>query len=281
MAKGLFSKIDEFLEPGEELGETDIPSPMSHMYFWNYVVGVGVLLLVVASVPLSGMIMGMLPVSLPFGSFTFLPLAVLPLGYIAWTDIKRRFNMFHFTDRKVVSESGILSKNFNSIQYNDIVDVTLEQTFLERLFDCGHLRLSTAGSNTSEIRLYGLRDPEEYKVRVDSSRKEGKTAFGTEAGNEAEDELLDDDGIGQPSEEGGDEIQVEEAGEAAPSDGAGGGVGTDELEKRLVQIEQQKEQLEQQHQRGQLGEEEYRKRWFVLEGRKKEVMQHLDRQETG
>ncbi|KXK26080.1 MAG: Bacterial membrane flanked domain protein [candidate division WS6 bacterium OLB20] len=77
--------------------------------------------------------------------------------------LPRAYN-YAITNRRVISQRGILGNVFISVSYEQITDIVLEQTFAERfLFNSGTLHLNTSGSASVELSMTGIDDPVEVK----------------------------------------------------------------------------------------------------------------------
>ena len=77
-------------------------------------------------------------------------IGVLDLGII---EMLVRSNDLMIGEHEVVNEIGIVSKHSTSIHYSSITDISLHQSFFQRLVGIGDLHINTAGTNQREITL--------------------------------------------------------------------------------------------------------------------------------
>ncbi len=72
-------------------------------------------------------------------------------------------NEFVFTDQRIIVKKGWLETSVKTIYYNQITDIGVSQSLLERIIKSGTLSISTAGSDGYEAVLYHVRSP--YKLK--------------------------------------------------------------------------------------------------------------------
>ncbi len=163
----MFSSVDELLERGEELEESVHPSRFDTRFFRLYLVSFLLTVLVAAGVAFEysrGL--------LPFSQNYLLAGLLIPLLLVVYTEFKRQFVMYHFTDRKVITEKGILNKTIVSIYYSDVTHTQLNQKIQERIFDVSDLEVDTAGEHNTELWLNGLKNPQHYKKMIGKRSQE-------------------------------------------------------------------------------------------------------------
>ena len=66
---------------------------------------------------------------------------------------------------------GILAKNVTEVWHQDVRNVQLDQTFLQRIFDVGKVGISSAGQAEIEITVNGIPDPDRVKELIDEHRR--------------------------------------------------------------------------------------------------------------
>lgn len=234
----MLSKVEDLLEEGESLQETVHPSRLNRAYLLWYFVGALVALLAgglfyAASTQL-------IP---PQPWWVYAGVFVLGLLLATVGELRRSFVMYHFTDRKVVKETGILNKSMDTVHYDRVTETVLHETFWQRVFGLGDLYINTAGTDTTEVALHGLKHPERYKVEI------GGRAMGN-AG---------DDGTGT-QRQGHDEDRFTH----------------DWFEAELGRIERKRTALKQRYRNGEVGEDEYARQIYLLRGAEDEVLHLLD-----
>jgi uncharacterized membrane protein YdbT with pleckstrin-like domain len=157
----MLSQVQDFIEDDEKLIETTHPSLFDTNYSKGFISGIGLILLLITL--LVGKALGFAE-SIPYQ--IILAAFVAPSYLLSSVVTRRMFVIYHFTDRKIVEEDGILNKEYRSINYDDIDNVKLEEELEERIFDVGDVYVDTAGRDKTEIILEGLRDPERYQSEI-------------------------------------------------------------------------------------------------------------------
>ena len=71
-----------------------------------------------------------------------------------WKSLSRHYRI---TSRRVVVESGVLSKRLEQIDLYRVNDYTVERPFLQRLLGSGNLVLRTFDKNTPELRIQHIK----------------------------------------------------------------------------------------------------------------------------
>jgi membrane protein YdbS with pleckstrin-like domain len=79
--------------------------------------------------------------------------------FLIWW-LRCRASTLTITRQRLIYITGILSKNTNEIWHADVRDIIVRQSFLQRLFGCGQIQISTAGQSGVEISAQGFRDPQ-------------------------------------------------------------------------------------------------------------------------
>ena len=82
-----------------------------------------------------------------------------------WGDLRRRFTKITLDGDKLHYEIGILSKTLRTIQLSKIQDVTVTQSFGQRLVKIGNLSFETAGE-TSRLSIPNIDDPREAADQI-------------------------------------------------------------------------------------------------------------------
>lgn len=155
----MFSEIEDLLVEDEEIKETVRPSKADTRYVKGYSLGAGLTVLI------AFLIFG-LNMLVNVNIFIALLLVFAPLLIAAKTELDRKFVMYHFTDRKIVVERGILNKEYKTINYDKITHMDTEESFQERMFDVGDIHLHAAGEDKNEIILNGIKDVNKYRKLI-------------------------------------------------------------------------------------------------------------------
>jgi membrane protein YdbS with pleckstrin-like domain len=251
----LFSKVDELLEPGEEVQKSVNPSRLDSKYIKTFLTSVALFIGVTA------VLIGNTVFQLGMPNLLILAGYVVPAFVYLQGDIERKFTMYHFTDKEIIEEDGMMNKDFSNIPYDRVQDVVLDEQIEERIFDVGDIHIRTAGTDNSETILNGLKNPEKYKREISSRTSQSSTGGG---GTNPDDFGSDSGSQGNPS--------------AGTRGGDSGGKGLDSglIEDELGRVENQIQQLNQKSNRQGLSQSE-RERWYKLEGQK-ELLQRFDNQ---
>jgi uncharacterized membrane protein YdbT with pleckstrin-like domain len=64
---------------------------------------------------------------------------------------------YRVTSRRIVVETGVLSKRLEQIDLYRINDYTVERPFFQRLFGTGNILLKSMDKTTPELRIFGIR----------------------------------------------------------------------------------------------------------------------------
>ncbi len=160
----MFSKIDDYMSSGEEKIETIHPSRFDTRHIKGTIIYPGVMIIAITA--LLGVRMANL-FNLGFNPAYITALYILPIGMMTFYEIRRRFVMYHFTDKQVVEETGIFNKTLNTLHYQNITHSSLDQDFEERIFGVSDIDMDSAGESTTELKLNGVRNAPKYKSMID------------------------------------------------------------------------------------------------------------------
>ena len=64
------------------------------------------------------------------------------------------------TTKRTIVTTGLLSKSTNEVRHSDVRNIRVNQTFLQRVLNCGTLAISSAGQSEMEILVTGIPDPQ-------------------------------------------------------------------------------------------------------------------------
>lgn len=161
----MFSKIDDYMSSGEEKIETIHPSRFDTRHIKGTIIYPGVMIIAITA--LLGVRMANM-FNLGFNPAYITALYILPIGMMTFYEIRRRFVMYHFTDKQVVEETGIFNKTLNTLHYQNITHSSLDQDFEERIFGVSDIDMDSAGESTTELKLNGVRNAPKYKEIIDN-----------------------------------------------------------------------------------------------------------------
>lgn len=75
------------------------------------------------------------------------------------------------TSDRTILRRGILSKSISEVWHQDVRNVQLDQTFLQRLLGVGKVGISSSGQSGLEISVSGIPDPDKVKSLIDQHRR--------------------------------------------------------------------------------------------------------------
>ena len=75
------------------------------------------------------------------------------------------------TNEQTTLRKGILSKDTSDVFHDNVRNIQVRQTFLQRIFDVGYVGISSAGQSGVEIEVYGIPHPEQVKEIIDDCRE--------------------------------------------------------------------------------------------------------------
>lgn len=99
--------------------------------------------------------------------------AILRVGGRLWVAKKKVENREYriYTD-KIEAETGLLSTNVRNVRYEDIIDVTRKQGFVEKKMGLGQVKVSTAGQSGKAIKMKDVEDHEEIYDTIQERRRQ-------------------------------------------------------------------------------------------------------------
>lgn len=75
-------------------------------------------------------------------------------------------DLYLVTSQRVIAQSGLLSRRVDEIEIQDIRNITLEQSFFQRILGVGDIGISSAGGEGIEVRFDGVGGAADVKERV-------------------------------------------------------------------------------------------------------------------
>lgn len=93
----------------------------------------------------------------------------LPILFFWWMDCIG--TTLTVTNERVTLRKGIFSKSLVEVWHRDVRNVTLYQSFGQRMLGVGKLGISSAGQGDIEIEVAGIPDPERVKDLIDQHRR--------------------------------------------------------------------------------------------------------------
>jgi uncharacterized membrane protein YdbT with pleckstrin-like domain len=94
---------------------------------------------------------------------------VVGIVWLGWWYITNRSTLVTVTEDRVTWRKGIFSKEQIEIDMGSIRTVRVDQTFVDRIFNCGILQIFTTGDRPDLVQK-GLPDPTRLRVALRSAR---------------------------------------------------------------------------------------------------------------
>ena len=112
-------------------------------------------------------IMGKTPAFLFYPSIALLIIAVVFLGL--WK-IQKLSHSIEVTTKRSIERRGLFSRATSEVLHDNIRNIQITQSFLERLLNVGTLAIASAGQDGVEIQVQSLPGPDEIRKIIDLYR---------------------------------------------------------------------------------------------------------------
>jgi len=115
-----------------------------------------------------------------FSQLWILPLIILlflivPIVIFYYQFYLRVANRYVLTNNRIIFKRGWLSTEVESIHYNRITDVLVEQSIWDKfIFGIGHININTAGSENYEGRISNVKNPHNLKKKIYKLKQQTK-----------------------------------------------------------------------------------------------------------
>jgi uncharacterized membrane protein YdbT with pleckstrin-like domain len=96
-----------------------------------------------------------------------LPVYGLGIFILLWVLFQRLGNRFYIEKSKIESRAGIISKDLRSIRLENLRDVHMKQSVMQRIFSVGDIAFSSSGQSTQEVVFSGIAHPQALKDMVE------------------------------------------------------------------------------------------------------------------
>ncbi|MBL4810389.1 MAG: PH domain-containing protein [Phycisphaerales bacterium] len=127
-----------------------------------------VLLVVIASIV--GMIWAQLGDRSVAWYALFAPLALGGFGLLVWWWLDRLSASFEITTKRTIMHRGFFSKSSSEVVHDNIRNIQIDQTFLQRLANVGRIGISSSGQDGVEIQVNHLANPDKLREIIDLYR---------------------------------------------------------------------------------------------------------------
>jgi len=123
---------------------------------------VALLVMAILGMSIAGLALGESMVLGPASLLTWacvLTLLVLA-GIVGYWTLLSRYTTLTVTDDRTIYREGIVSRDTSEVQHDDVRNIQLDQSFVERLFGVGSIGVSSSGQDDLEVVAKGLPHPE-------------------------------------------------------------------------------------------------------------------------
>lgn len=100
----------------------------------------------------------------------FIPLALASTALITWWWLDRFTAAFEITTKRTIMHRGFFSKSSSEVVHDNIRNIQIDQTFLQRATNVGRIGISSSGQDGVEIQVNHLPNPENLKNIIDLYR---------------------------------------------------------------------------------------------------------------
>ena len=96
------------------------------------------------------------------------PLVTIPISLILilYAVLDQKTKVFTLTTRKVMMQSGIISRKTSEVSMRDIRVVNMSQGILERIFGLGTVQIGSAGTAGIEVEFRGIQNPANVRDQI-------------------------------------------------------------------------------------------------------------------
>jgi uncharacterized membrane protein YdbT with pleckstrin-like domain len=89
--------------------------------------------------------------------------AIFSLGiWLLWW----RGNYLALTKRSIVRRKGVFTKEERAVPLNQVQDISISYGIIRRILGHGDIRIETAGTSGTEVIMYNIDKPEEFRAKV-------------------------------------------------------------------------------------------------------------------
>ncbi|MEQ9207134.1 MAG: PH domain-containing protein [Phycisphaerales bacterium] len=100
--------------------------------------------------------------------FSFLTVGGIAL--LIWWWIDRLTASFEITTKRTIMHRGFFSKSSSEVVHDNIRNIQVDQTFLQRMTNVGRIGISSSGQDGVEIQVNHLPNPDQLKQIIDLYR---------------------------------------------------------------------------------------------------------------
>ncbi len=86
-------------------------------------------------------------------------------------------------ETSTVLRTGILSKRIDEVEHRDVRNITVSQTFLQRIFDTGDVGIASAGDASVEIMVQDIPHPDSVREIINEYKDARNARRAAQAGD--------------------------------------------------------------------------------------------------
>ena len=109
-------------------------------------------------------------------SVVFGVLVITSLGTFVHWFVNVRFQSLTITDERSIWSRGVFDRETSEVQHDDVRNIQVKQSFLDRILGVGRIAISSAGQDEMEIDIRDVPDPDQVAetVRTYQARMQGR-----------------------------------------------------------------------------------------------------------
>ncbi len=100
----------------------------------------------------------------------FAPLFLGSTGILAWWWIDRLSASLEITTKRTIMHRGFFSKSSSEVVHDNIRNIQIDQTFMQRVMRVGRIGISSSGQDGIELQVNHLKDPDYLREIIDLYR---------------------------------------------------------------------------------------------------------------
>lgn len=153
LSRLLSSDVEELLGDDETVFVSIKPSRWDESYLRHYLSACVIFLIG------AGILLFRFSLSLDIITAVGAAIVLFAATWLGVIEIRLHFERYHFTDTKVIAETGMVNREFTTVAYKMVTHVDMHQSMLQRFLDIADFELNTAGTDLSEMWVNGVRQP--------------------------------------------------------------------------------------------------------------------------
>lgn len=83
-----------------------------------------------------------------------------------WCGLPWSFTIYSFDEERIFIESGVFSKKEDEVRLYRVLDLSLERSFLQRIFKMGTIKVDSSDKTLKCFELKNIKNPKEVKEQL-------------------------------------------------------------------------------------------------------------------